>query len=241
MTIIAPRGNLAQIVVGTLTERLDCGVYPPGEKMPSSAELCEEFGVSRTVMREALASLKIAGRVVARQGSGVFVLERDSRAIHFDAGRIEDIRSAMDILELRLGVEMQSVALAAARRTPEALTEIARTYDAMTVLESDEVESEAKADFAFHMAIAKATRNPHFPRLLEALMGEINSELLMKLRQSGGSRSNFVNKIKREHAMILSAITQRDEKGAQSALYDHLATSLNRYRTLLDEANREPA
>lgn len=235
MSIISPRGNLAQIVVETLTTRLEDGTYAPGEKMPSSAELCEEFGVSRTVMREALASLKIAGRVVARQGSGVFVLQRDSRAIHFEAGRIDDIRSALEILELRLGVEMQSVSLAAARRTPEALAEIARAFDVMNGLSTDDIEAEANADFGFHMAIAKATRNPHFPRLLEALMGEINSELLMKLRQSGSSRSNFVAKIKREHSMILAAITQGDEKGAQSALHTHLGGSLGRYRSLLNE------
>lgn len=238
MSIISPRGNLAQIVVETLTERLDDGIYPPGEKMPSSAELCEEFGVSRTVMREALASLKIAGRVVARQGSGVFVLQRDSRTIHFETGRIDDIRSALEILELRLGVEMQSVALAAARRTPEALAEIARAFDVMNGLSSDDLEAEANADFGFHMAIAKATRNSHFPRLLEALMGEINSELLMKLRQSGSSRSNFVAKIKREHSMILAAITQGDEKGAQSALHTHLSGSLTRYRSLLNETSQ---
>lgn len=233
MSIFPQRGNLAQLVVEKLTDRLENGTYPPGGRMPSSAELCEEFGVSRTVMREALASLKSAGRVVARQGSGVFVTERDSRPIHFEAGRIDDIRSALEILELRFGVEMQSVALAAARRTPEALADIARAYDILNGLETDDIEAEAEADFAFHMAIARATRNPHFPRLLEALMGEISSELLMKFRQSGPSRAGFVAKIKKDHAMILSAITQGDETAAQTALSTHLSDSLSRYRSLL--------
>lgn len=236
MSIIPQRGNLAQLVVEKLSERLKNGTYPPGGRMPSSAELCEEFGVSRTVMREALASLKSAGRVVARQGSGVFVTERDSRPIHFEAGRIDDIRSALEILELRLGVEMQSVALAAARRTPEALADIARAYDILNGLETDDIEAEAEADFAFHMAIARATRNPHFPRLLEALMGEISSELLMKFKQSGPSRASFVAKIKKDHAMILSAITQGDETAAQTALSTHLSDSLSRYRSLLAAA-----
>ena len=236
MSIIPQRGNLAQLVVEKLSERLENGTYPPGGRMPSSAELCEEFGVSRTVMREALASLKSAGRVVARQGSGVFVTERDSRPIHFEAGRIDDIRSALEILELRFGVEMQSVALAAARRTPEALADIARAYDILNGLETDDIEAEAEADFAFHMAIARATRNPHFPRLLEALMGEISSELLMKFRQSGPSRPSFVAKIKKDHAMILSAITQGDETAAQTALSTHLSDSLSRYRSLLAAA-----
>ncbi|MBD9598065.1 FadR family transcriptional regulator [Ensifer sp. ENS05] len=236
MSLIPQRGNLAQLVIEKLTDRLEDGTYLPGGRMPSSAELCEEFGVSRTVMREALASLKSAGRVVARQGSGVFVTERDTRPIHFEAGRIDDIRSALEILELRFGVEMQSVALAAARRTPEALADIARAYDILNGLETDDIEAEAEADFAFHMAIARATRNPHFPRLLEALMGEISSELLMKFRQSGPSRASFVAKIKKDHAMILSAITQGDEAAAQTALSTHLSDSLSRYRSLLAAA-----
>ncbi|SDN89645.1 FadR/GntR family transcriptional regulator [Ensifer sp. YR511] len=236
MSLIPQRGNLAQLVIEKLTDRLEDGTYLPGARMPSSAELCEEFGVSRTVMREALASLKSAGRVVARQGSGVFVTERDTRPIHFEAGRIDDFRSALEILELRFGVEMQSVALAAARRTPEALADIARAYDILNGLETDDIEAEAEADFAFHMAIARATRNPHFPRLLEALMGEISSELLMKFRQSGPSRASFVAKIKKDHAMILSAITQGDEAAAQTALSTHLSDSLSRYRSLLAAA-----
>ncbi len=69
MSIITQRGNLAEIVVAKLMERIDSGLYAPGEKIPSSAQLCEEFGVSRTVIREALTSLKVGGRVTARQGA----------------------------------------------------------------------------------------------------------------------------------------------------------------------------
>lgn len=130
MSIITQRGNLAEIVTAKLNERIESGLYAAGEKIPSSAMLCEEFGVSRTVIREALTSLKFAGRVTARQGAGVFVTEKETRPLNYEISRTEDIRSAMQILELRLGVELQSVALAAARRTPEALAEIAR---AMTI------------------------------------------------------------------------------------------------------------
>ena len=69
MSVITQRGNLAEIVVAKLVDRIDSGLYAPGEKIPSSAQLCEEFGVSRTVIREALTSLKVAGRVIARQGA----------------------------------------------------------------------------------------------------------------------------------------------------------------------------
>jgi GntR family transcriptional regulator, transcriptional repressor for pyruvate dehydrogenase complex len=235
VSIITQRGNLAEIVVAQLASRIDSGLYPPGEKIPSSAQLCEEFGVSRTVIREALTSLKVGGRVISRQGDGVYVTERDTKALNFEISRIEDIRSAMEILELRLGVELQSVALAATRRTPEALAEIARAFDYLENLETDDAEVEARADFEFHLAIAKATRNPHFPRFLEAVLGEISFDLVLKHRQSARTYKTYIKKINKEHAAILAAITQGDAKAAKNALALHLEESLNRYRAMLDE------
>jgi GntR family transcriptional repressor for pyruvate dehydrogenase complex len=235
VNVITQRGNLAEIVVAQLSSRIDSGVYGPGAKLPSSAQLCEEFGVSRTVIREAVASLKLGGRVTARQGAGVFVTDKDTKTLNFEIARIDDIRSAMQILELRLGVELQSVALAAARRTPEALTEIARAYDHLESLNTREPEVEASADFDFHLAIARATRNPHFPQFLEAVVGEISFDLVLKHRQSSGTYQTYLKKINKEHAAILAAITQGDVKAAKNALASHLEESLNRYRAMLDE------
>ena len=235
MSIITQRGNLAEIVVAELTTRIDSGLYGPGDKLPSSAQLCEEFGVSRTVIREALTSLKVAGRVTTRQGAGVYVTDKDVKALNYEISRIDDIRSAMQILELRLGVEMQSVALAATRRTPEALAEIARADDHLENLETDDPDVEARADFDFHLAIARATRNPHFPSFLEAVIGEINFDLLLKHRQPVRASRSYLKKINKEHAMILAAITQGDAKAARNALVAHLEESLNRYRSLLEE------
>ncbi|MBB3612486.1 DNA-binding FadR family transcriptional regulator [Rhizobium sp. BK602] len=191
--------------------------------------------MSRTVIREALTSLKVGGRVTTRQGAGVYVTEKDAKTLNFEISRIEDIRSAMQILELRLGVEMQSVALAATRRTPEALAGIARAYDALEALQTDDAEIEARADFEFHLAIARATRNPHFPSFLEAVIESINFDLVLKHRQSARAYNSYLKKINKEHAAILAAITQGDAKAAKSALAAHLEESLNRYRAMLDE------
>lgn len=96
--------------------------------------------------------------------------------------------------ELRLGVEMQAAALAAARRTPETLAEIARAYDYLDALETDDAEIEARADFEFHLAIARATRNPDFPNFLEAVMESINFELVLKHRQSSRDYRTYLKK-----------------------------------------------
>ena len=203
--------------------------------MPSSAQLCEEFGVSRTVIREAIASLRLAGRVTSRQGAGVFIADKDLKTLNFEIAQIDDMRSAMQILELRIGVELQSVALAATRRTPESLTEIARTYDYLEALRTDDVEVEARADFDFHLAIARATRNPHFPHFLEAVMREINFDLVLKHRRTNSKQAAYLRKINREHAAIFAAITQGDPNAARIALSTHLEESLERYRKVLKE------
>jgi GntR family transcriptional repressor for pyruvate dehydrogenase complex len=235
MTIIERRGNLSEIVVAELSERIESGLYGTGDRMPSSARLCEEFGVSRTVVREAIASLRLAGRVVARQGAGVFVTGKDLKTLNFEIARTDDTRSAMQILELRLGVELQSVALAATRRTPEALAEIAKAYDHIEALRTDDVAVEAKADFEFHLAIARATRNPHFPHFLEAVMQEINLDLMLKHRKTGAVRESYLRRINREHGAIMAAITRGDAKAAKEALSAHLEESLGLYRKALDQ------
>ncbi|MGO7837994.1 FCD domain-containing protein, partial [Rhizobium johnstonii] len=77
------------------------------------------------------------------------------------------------------------------------------------------------ADFEFHLAIARATRNPHFPRFLEAVIESINFDLVLKHRQSARGYSTYLKKINKEHAAILAAITQGDAKAAKAALIVH--------------------
>src|SRR5690625_7364612 len=68
-------GSLTQTVIQELSHRLDTHLYRPGERIPSEQELCREFNVSRTVVREAIASLRLTGRLVSQQGVGVFVAD----------------------------------------------------------------------------------------------------------------------------------------------------------------------
>jgi DNA-binding FadR family transcriptional regulator len=241
-SLIARRGNLTEAVITALLSRIDSGAYAPGQKLPTELELCSAFGVSRTVVREAVASLRLGGRLYSRQGLGVFVADQDARKLNFEIGQIDDIRSAMQILELRLGVELQAVALAAARRTPEALVDMSGAFDRLASLKTDDPEEEAQADFDFHMAIARATGNPHFPQFLEALGRDISFDLKLKHGKPANGRDAYVKKISREHGAILAAITQGNANAARKALSQHLEESLVRYRRLLDSnAGSQPA
>src|SRR4051794_4141393 len=100
--------NLAQGVVEALTQRILLGQLKPGEKLPSESTIVLEHGVSRTVVREAISKLQASGLVETRHGIGTFVL-----AQHAQQGlrlHVDTVASVRNMLELRLGLEVQAVA-----------------------------------------------------------------------------------------------------------------------------------
>ena len=101
------RRSLTELVIQALNDKIDRGDYAPGSKLPTEPELCTEFGVSRTVIREAVASLKLGRRLIARHGVGVFVAEAPSH--DEDTAFIDSttLNNSMHVLELRTGVETE--------------------------------------------------------------------------------------------------------------------------------------
>ena len=115
----APRTKLSARIVETLREDLMAGAIPPGQKLPTESQLTTQFGVSRTVVREAIAALAADGLVESRQGSGVFAtrhLTSTLGAMASEMGR--RVSSALNVLEVRLAIEVESAALAAQRHSP---------------------------------------------------------------------------------------------------------------------------
>ncbi|NIB59842.1 FadR/GntR family transcriptional regulator, partial [Agrobacterium tumefaciens] len=116
----APQGRTLVVKVSEeLRSQIAKGRYKTGDRLPSEAQLTQEFGVSRTVVREAIASLRSDGLVEPRQGAGVFVLEPapvERRPFHnVDLARVS---SLIEMLELRTAVEGDAAGLAAIRRSP---------------------------------------------------------------------------------------------------------------------------
>ncbi len=232
--LIARRTNLTGAVITELQQRIEIGVYGAGTKLPTELELCREFGVSRTVVREAVASLRLGGRLYSKQGIGVFVTEHDGQKLAFKINSFSDVRTAMEVLELRLSVEVEAVALAAVRKTPAALADITAAFSHLSALKNPSVEELATADFAFHLSVSRATGNPHFPQFLEALGEEICSDLLRKHGHISGSPEAKLKRMIQEHAGILAAIVQGDATAARKTMRNHLEKSLLRYRRLLE-------
>lgn len=233
---IAPRPKLSARVVEALRAQLFNGDIPPGQKLPTESKLTERFGVSRTVIREAIATLAADGLVEARQGAGVFVVNHPASTFGALAAEMGSrVSTALNVLEVRLAIEVESAALAALRRNPsqEALIQEA-FFEFERLLQAG--QPTGPADFAFHRAIAAATNNPFYVEMLDALGKraipcDVTSPWSTELAQSHEYQAG----LQREHLSILDAISAGDPDRARATMRHHLAGSQQRYRSRLYE------
>ncbi|RQR32358.1 FadR family transcriptional regulator [Burkholderia sp. Bp9143] len=227
------RRSLTELVIQALTDKIDRGEYPKGSKMPTEPELCSEFGVSRTVIREAVASLKLGRRLIARHGVGVFVTDETDQASELNFIDSTTLNNSMHVLELRSGIETEGAAYAARRRSEPHLKALKEVYARMEIVAIDNDAECARADFEFHLAVATCSENPHFVSILRSLGQEIIGDLRLKHAKANlKERKTYIKRIQREHGDILDAIERQDESGARRAMRRHLNESLERYHHL---------
>src|SRR5215813_11406243 len=118
----APR-SLTDALIERLTSEITSGQLPTGARLPTEQELIAATGVSRTVVREAVAALRAEGLVTTRQGVGAFVA--DGRPFRINSDELSSLREVIEIMELRTGIEIEAAGLAAERATPGHLAQIA--------------------------------------------------------------------------------------------------------------------
>jgi len=236
MTKAKPRRNLVADVVGELRGQIEGGAFQPGDRLPSEARLTEQFSVSRTVVREAIATLRADGLVEPRQGAGVFVLEAPEVAPRpFQIVDTAKISSIVEMLELRLAVEMEAAALAAARRSPAQEEEI---YEAEAEIRrlAEAGQPTSEADLRFHLAVADATNNPRFREFLQVLGIAVIPRSNLANESNRRSPDSYIALISGEHRAIADAIAAGDAETARDAMRLHLQGSQQRYRSLLRES-----
>lgn len=232
------RRNLVAEVVARLREKIEGGEFAVGDRLPSEAQLTGAFSVSRTVVREAIATLRADGLVEPRQGAGVFVLEPAATVLRpFQIVDVDKISSIIEVLELRTALEMEAAALAAARRSPAQEEEIYQAEAEIRAL-AERGEPTTEADFRFHRAIALATNNPRFVEFLDVLGLTVIPR--SNLGPSGRERSSdsYIALISSEHRAIADAIAHGDAEAARDAVRHHLKGSQQRYRSLLRDSSK---
>jgi len=230
--MLGKRETLSAQLAKQLAGKIMAQEYRPGDRIPTEAELCAEYGVSRTVVREAIASMRADGLLISRQGVGVFVSSGHKLSpFELDADASGKLTDVLQILELRLSVEVEASGLAAERHSRRHLQVIkARLKDVDRELRAADGDR-GLADFAFHTAIAQATGNPYFEKFLNFIGLPIIPRLRFgSLKDDRDSDLHYHAQIQHEHMLIAEAIGSRNVTDARAAMRKHLSASFERYQ-----------
>ena len=204
---LGPAKNRTSEVVERLAAEIGSGRLAPGARLPTEQELTAALGVSRTVVREAVAVLRAEGLVETRQGVGAFVVrDVQRRPFRIDPDGLRSIAEVVQVMELRTGVEVEAAGIAAERATPP---RAAVLPSALAAIDAALARGEAAIDedFAFHQAIAEATGNPHFMRFLEFLGRFLIPRQSMRIGQkTAKDLRSYLQRIQIEHRAIADAI-----------------------------------
>lgn len=221
---IRKRG-LVERLVAEVRGQISAGHLAEGQQLPTEARMAAEFGVSRPLLREALAELRAEGFVETVNGRGTFV-RHPGEADLADAlvrqlqlsGREPDL-TVDHLYQARQAIETSAAALAAQRATPDMTATLDRLLQAMVDSGGDAAAYTA-ADVGFHVAVARATENPIFP----ALLAPIATTIIKGMFESHGTQDAVRLGIE-AHTRILDAIKRGQPEAARQAMAEHLDES----------------
>jgi DNA-binding FadR family transcriptional regulator len=225
MEVSHSRRNLCGQVVHDLGRRILAGEVQPGDSLPQEWTLCDQLGVSRTVVREAIKSLAAKGLVESRAKRGTLVRPArawnylDPEVLDWQARADVDGRHLFHLTELRQTIEPPAAAMAAERATDDAMRLIARACEDMERT-ADNVEDFLAADIRFHVEILHATGNPFFAPVANVISASLESSLRLTNRQPADNHASVP-----VHQRVSKAICARKPTAARTAM-----------RSLLNEA-----
>ena len=218
--------SLTQDVVARIQEQIVVGEVRPGDKLPAESALMQVFSVSRTVIRDAISRLQAAGLVETYRGKGTFVLTRPSEeSFTADPRRIRTVEDTVELLDFRLGSEVEAAGLAALRRTHSQLNRIGQ---ALTSFKAgrDKPSAAVDADYQFHRAIAIAANNRYYLDLLTSLGPTmIAMPQTRLLAEAAEDTPAHFDRVTFGHESIYRAIGRQDGQGGTAAARTHLANS----------------
>jgi DNA-binding FadR family transcriptional regulator len=221
--------RLSEEVIRQLRAQILSGDLPLGEQLPTEPGLMERFGVSRTVIREAIATLRSDGLVTSTQGRGMFVVEAFPSASIWRAPKEKDnVPRSLDLYEFRQVWEPEGAALAAIRRSSTQEYAIRSAHERVC-LDVQSNRFPLNSNFEFHLAIARATGNMVFEDAVQRFGPHLRSATdYQNLSPEQGS--HYFRTVIQEHARIADAISARDTVKAREAMHAHLARSVARFR-----------
>ena len=219
-------GRLADRAYTRIVQIINEDQLQVGDRLPAESRLAEMFGMSRTIVREALVRLSSDGITEARRGAGSFVKNRPSERLGAHMA-ISELSAALGTYEVRFVLEAEAARLAALRRSPKQMAEINAALDSLrkSLLSSASAHVE---DWTLHRAIAKATANPAFLATFDHLHGEVGSIMKAGIDISRSRPPEAIQAMMSEHELIVEAIRAQDAEGAALAMRWHLTCGRKR-------------
>lgn len=195
------------------------GTLKPGDQLPAERELAQQFGVSRTAVREAVKALREKGLVEAYSGRGTFVTDGTSQAVRQSLDlmmKIGQPGGTTHLAEVRAILEPEIAALAAVRAEEE---DIATMREAVAVMDRSGLDGDAfiEADLDFHLSLAEAAANPLILSLIDSIVGLLREQRMRVFKVDGGPERGQLH-----HKRILEAVERRDSEKAREAMRAHL-------------------
>lgn len=211
--------RLYEQIVDQVEARILNGELKPGDKLPTERELAEQFGVSRTAVREAVKALIQAGLIEAHPGRGTFVTSRVPTGVRImldqmiKANKTDGTRNLLEVREI---LEPEIAVLAAARATEEHIAAMRRAIEVMQH-SLDDIDVFIEADMDFHLALSAGTCNPLFVALMDSLV-----DVLRETRKQIALVDGGMQRAQEHHRRILDAVSRHDVAAVRQAMRDHL-------------------
>ena len=212
--------HLSTLVASSISREIAEGRLKPGDQLPTEQALASTFGVSRNVVREAIARLRSEGRIWSQQGRGAFVADVQNSpvlTIDYDVSQRGD--AFKSLFELRGALEVKAAALAAQRRTQADLDALKQSLSAMVASPYGSV-AWLQADLEFHRAIVAATRNTYMEQFLVFVSERVRDSILAAGNQQ--SSDDMASTTLGEHDRIYAAIVSGDPEASAQAMQLHL-------------------
>lgn len=227
MSLLDRNFNLSQRMTQELGRQIVCGVYDRNESLPTEADLCEQFGVSRSAVREAVKMLSAKGLITSKPRQGIRIQPEEQWNI-FDTDLLRwslesnpSMKVLKEFLQMRIAIEPEAASLAARFATPEKIDAIELALERMRAA-GDNLEAELEADIAFHVSILYASNNRFYIRLRDF----IQTALRVSIRHTSPIKANHEGVVE-DHAKVFAAIKNRNPERAKHAMLLLIDEALN--------------
>jgi len=216
---VVQTSRLYQQIVQQIEESIDKGELKEGDQLPAERELAQQFGVSRTAVREAVKTLSEKGLVEAYAGRGTFITNGSTNSIRNTLDRMirnGPLEGTVHLAEMREILEPEIAFLAAKRADQETISAM---QESISVMDAARMDPEAfiEGDLDFHLALAEAAGNPLILSLIDSIVGLLREQRMRTYYTDGGPERGQYH-----HKRILEAIEHRDPQGARDAMRAHL-------------------